>query len=108
MEKCTECNLCVENCPVDAIDFTVSPPVFKVDLCVPCWFCEQICPTGAIEVDWEALTRIYDKHNENELNATLDAAEARGAFRRLVPLEDIKWGIQYWYKISEHPRIKIS
>ncbi|MFC1533024.1 EFR1 family ferrodoxin [Thermodesulfobacteriota bacterium] len=108
LEKCTECNLCVQNCPVNAIDFTVSPPVFKVDLCVPCWFCEQICPTGAIEVDWEALTRVYDKHNEIELNATLDAAEARGCFRRLVPREDIKWGAQYWYQLSKYPRIIIS
>jgi flavodoxin/Fe-S-cluster-containing hydrogenase component 2 len=108
MEKCTECNLCVENCPVDAIDFNLSPPVFRVDLCIPCWFCEQICPTGAIEVDWEALIRVYDKHHESGLDKILDEAEVRGSFRRLVQREDIKWGVQYWYQISKHPRIKIT
>lgn len=46
LEKCIGCNLCVGNCPMNVIDFTISPPAFKTDICVPCWFCEQICPTG--------------------------------------------------------------
>jgi ferredoxin len=106
VEKCTGCNLCVDHCPVNAIDFTVSPPVFKPDICIPCWFCEQICPTGAIEVDWESYVGVYDKHSEIELNATLEAAEAEGRFRRLVPPENIRWDA-HWYKLSKHPRIPI-
>lgn len=104
--KCTGCNLCVENCPVDAIDFSVSPPIFKIDVCIPCWYCEQICPTGAIEVDWESLARVYDKHNEAELSATLEKAQREGRFRRLMPLKDIKWN-QHWYQLSKHPRVEI-
>lgn len=106
LEKCVGCNLCVDNCPVNAIDFGMSPPIFKIDICIPCWYCEQICPTGAIQVEWELLTRVYDKHNEVELNATLERAENEGRFRRLIPLKDIKWN-QHWYQISGHPRVKI-
>lgn len=106
LEKCTFCNLCVENCPVDAIDFSVSPPMFKIDVCIPCWYCEQICPTGAIQVDWESLTRVYDRHNEDELSATLEKAEKDGRFRRLIPLKDIKWD-RHWYQCSKHPRIEV-
>jgi flavodoxin/Fe-S-cluster-containing hydrogenase component 2 len=106
LEKCTGCNLCVENCPVNAIDFGVSPPNFKIDVCIPCWYCEQICPSGAIQVDWESLTRVYDGHNEAELGATLKKAEEEGRFRRLTPVKDIKWD-QHWYQISAHPRIKL-
>jgi len=105
-EKCTRCNLCVDNCPVNAIDFTVSPPIFKTDLCVPCWYCEQICPTGAIEVDYELYARFHDKYNVIELNATLETAEAEGRFRRLVSFQDIKLDA-HWYKQSKHPRLLV-
>ncbi len=106
LEKCTGCGLCVENCPVNAIDFNASPPVFKIDVCIPCWYCEQICPTGAINVDWGLLTRVYDRHNEAELSATLEKAEREGRFRRVTPLKDLKWD-QHWYQCSKHPRIKV-
>jgi flavodoxin/NAD-dependent dihydropyrimidine dehydrogenase PreA subunit len=105
-DKCTRCNLCVDNCPVNAIDLTVSPPIFKTDLCVPCWYCEQICPTGAIEVDWELFARVHDKYNVIELNATLEIAETQGRFRRLVPFQNIKLDA-HWYKQSKHPRLLV-
>lgn len=106
MDKCTVCGLCVDNCPTDSIDFSVSPPVFR-DSCVPCWFCEQICPEGAIEINWEPFARLHDKYIRNYLNKRLEKAEAQGRFRRLVPLEDIGWNT-HWYQASGHPRYVIE
>jgi len=105
-EKCTRCNLCVENCPVNAIDFTESPPIFKTERCVPCWYCEQICPTGAIEINYPIYAKVHDKYNVIELNAVLEIAEAQGRFRRLVPFKNIKLDA-HWYKQSTHPRLII-
>ena len=45
-----KCRLCVDNCPVDAIDLSVDPIVFRRG-CISCLFCEMLCPTGAIEID---------------------------------------------------------
>ena len=45
-----KCRLCVDNCPVNAIDLSVSPVVFRKG-CISCYFCEMLCPTGAIEAD---------------------------------------------------------
>lgn len=104
MENCTECSLCVDNCPMDSIDFSMFPPVFRNN-CVACWFCEQICPTGAIEVDYGSLAKIHDKYAQNLLAKRLEVAEAKGRFRRLVKLEEIGW--TSWYKQSGHPRYVI-
>jgi len=51
-EKCRypNCRLCVDNCPVGAIDLSVSPVMFRKG-CISCYFCEMLCPTGAIEFD---------------------------------------------------------
>lgn len=104
-EKCVRCDLCVENCPTDSIDLSVSPAVIK-DNCALCWFCEQICPEGAIEIDWEPIARIHDRYIEDPLAKSLEEAEARGRFRRLMPLEKIGWKT-HWYKVSGHPRLKV-
>ncbi|MCR4419121.1 MAG: 4Fe-4S binding protein [Clostridia bacterium] len=61
-DKCRypKCHHCAENCPVGAIDFTVSPPLFT-RRCIECGLCEQTCPQGAIEVDWQSVQDIHDR-----------------------------------------------
>jgi ferredoxin/flavodoxin len=112
MEKCNQCNLCVENCPTGSINLKITPPVDK-STCIFCQTCEQICPMGAIEVDWESIAAKHDKDwgkNWHELKF-LKKAQIRTQrdprFRALVPLEDVgKDG--HWYQIAKkHPRIKI-
>ena len=51
-KKCRypKCRLCVDNCPVGAIDLSVDPIIFRKG-CISCYFCDMICPTGAIEPD---------------------------------------------------------
>ena len=106
-EKCTRCMLCVDNCPANNIDFSVSPPVFKTTKCWRCWYCEQICPEGAIEYDWESVVRAMMKYHTHEgLEKAVEIAEAKGRFRRLVPLENVGQDTP-WYTVSKHPRLEI-
>jgi flavodoxin/ferredoxin len=106
MEKCIypECRLCMDNCPMDGIDLTVTPPVFAHP-CIDCVFCARICPTGAIDADvWaEAMAQIVAWGLPVILLPALEKAEAEGSFRRLVPLEDI--GEKPVYKVyNKHPQ----
>ena len=50
IEKCIypQCTACVDNCPTNTIDFSVSPPVFK-DTCLECSLCQRICSLEAVE-----------------------------------------------------------
>jgi NAD-dependent dihydropyrimidine dehydrogenase PreA subunit len=101
--KYPKCTLCIDHCPMHSIDFSVSPPLFNID-CDRCWLCEQACPNGAIEVDWLPF------HNAHypmiaPLLRSLEIFEARGRFRRLVPLEDIGWNTFVWQ--FKHPRFRI-
>ena len=57
MSKCKypECTLCVDYCSMDAIDFSVNPPVFKQS-CEGDDLCWVICPEGAIEITNNDIT----------------------------------------------------
>ena len=104
MDKCTRCDLCVEHCPTNSIDFAESPPLFRFD-CDKCWLYEQICPVGAIEYDWGPATRVCNQVMENLFVKTLAEAEAKGHFRRLVPLDNVGWNTP-WYMTKKPPRLK--
>ncbi len=105
-EKCKypKCTFCIDNCPMDAIDFSVSPPVFNVS-CERCFLCEMACPHGAIEFDYEPLHAAHWSLVP-PLQESLEMFEARGRFRRLVPLEKIGWDTPFW--TFKKPRYKIA
>ncbi len=104
-EKCRypQCTICMDNCPTGCIDLSSSPQFYYVN-CERCWVCEQACPNGAIEVDWQPF---HEAHLPliPPLEKALEVFEARGKFRRLVPLEDIGWDTPVWQ--AKHPRFKI-
>ena len=108
IQKCRypECRLCIDNCPMNAIDLSVSPPVFA-NSCRPCYFCEMICPEGAIEVDYESHAKEMLLRIKNVYEKALDKAEAEGRFRRLVPLSDVGWDTPYYMVYNRHPRYVI-
>jgi Fe-S-cluster-containing hydrogenase component 2/flavodoxin len=94
MEKCRypECTLCIDHCPMNSIDFSVDPPVFKWN-CEGDDLCWVICPEGAIEI-----TNVENVHSprairdmEHPFVKMLEEAESKGRFRRLVPLDKIGW-----------------
>ncbi len=50
-EKCTSCETCVEQCPVNALFMKDDLlPVVDPDLCITCFCCQEICPEKAIEL----------------------------------------------------------
>jgi flavodoxin/Fe-S-cluster-containing hydrogenase component 2 len=66
-----KCRLCMDFCPVDGIDLTVSPPRIA-EPCLPCGMCDQICPTGAATVDpiqmrWQNAIHDYEKNGRKRL-----------------------------------------
>ncbi len=48
---CTACGICVENCPVEAIQIEPGEKAeVNPDVCIGCAMCIAICPTGAMQV----------------------------------------------------------
>jgi len=85
---CTECMLCQDNCPVDAINLDARPPEIQREGCIFCWFCEKICPAGAIEADW-SMMRDQSRRNLVKYIEILKEAEEQGTFRPYVDYEKI-------------------
>ncbi|MFC1534710.1 EFR1 family ferrodoxin [Thermodesulfobacteriota bacterium] len=108
MQKCRypECSLCVDNCPMNVIDLSTSPPVVSKN-CRVCYFCELICPEGAIEVDYEKMIEGFSSTVEERFIERMDKAEAEGTFRRLVPLKDVGWDTPFFMVYNKHPRYVI-
>ena len=58
-EKCTNCMMCVNSCPVKTI--TVEPgkkPVVKWDGCISCLCCHELCVYNAIDLKSSPLAKI--------------------------------------------------
>jgi Fe-S-cluster-containing hydrogenase component 2 len=105
LEKCVypECRRCMDHCPMEAIDLSVSPPVFMRG-CQHCYFCEMICPQGAIEADYDAVLEKSLSRARTVFVEALDIAEAEGRFRPLVAREDIGWDTPFYKLYNTHPR----
>ncbi|MBT9148930.1 MAG: DUF362 domain-containing protein [Dehalococcoidia bacterium] len=58
-DKCTNCSLCMSNCPVDAI-YTKEKSV-RVDYkkCILCLCCYELCPEKAMDLRKSLLTRFW-------------------------------------------------
>ncbi|MBU4272460.1 MAG: 4Fe-4S binding protein [Planctomycetes bacterium] len=50
-EKCTGCELCVDSCPVDAIEMKDDLAVVDADTCSDCGACVDACPVEAISLE---------------------------------------------------------
>jgi flavodoxin/formate hydrogenlyase subunit 6/NADH:ubiquinone oxidoreductase subunit I len=99
-----ECQLCMDNCPLDGIDLTVDPPVIAQP-CMHCMFCSKICPTAAMdhlfffETPAEKTSKLVPEFYLEQLAKD----EAEGRFRRLVPIDKIGWTTPYYKKHNKHP-----
>ena len=49
--RCIRCNMCVDQCPVDAIELQMKKPVWIKNECVMCLRYLHLCPNFAIQYD---------------------------------------------------------
>ena len=105
IKKCRypSCSLCIDHCPVGAIDLSVSPPVFA-RACSFCYFCEMICPEGAVEADYAAYAEVFRQHARDKFAKILEEAEKEGSFRSLIPFDKVGWDTPYYKVYNKHPR----
>lgn len=47
--KCISCTLCVQKCPVKAIEMVDGKAVIDIEKCIGCGICANVCPTKAID-----------------------------------------------------------
>ena len=105
-EKCMypRCKLCMDNCPEDAIDLSVSPTVIGKG-CIGCTFCAKICPTGAMdESPWvDSIKPMEGDVMQGYLHAA-EEVESQGRFRRLLPIDKIGIKTPVYKLFNKHPQ----
>lgn len=50
-DKCNQCGMCVDNCPINAIELYENSVHWKMERCVMCLRCLHRCPQFAIQYD---------------------------------------------------------
>ncbi len=62
--KCTECKICISNCPVGCIEMSPKPKIGKS--CIRCYRCLGVCPNEALSVNWWygnlVVTSLWNRH----------------------------------------------
>ncbi|MFC1678413.1 DUF362 domain-containing protein [Patescibacteria group bacterium] len=54
-EKCVSCGTCIDNCPVNAINFNDDKKAeINQDICIGCSKCISVCPESAIRIPWSS------------------------------------------------------
>lgn len=87
--RCVRCNLCVEECPVNAIsDSTYSRRARISDGCVKCEICVETCPVSAIYI-FEAEASI-NKDDDGEVQPLTYSFVSKKIPHRTLRLKDIE------------------
>ncbi|MTI95715.1 MAG: DUF362 domain-containing protein [Firmicutes bacterium] len=50
-EKCINCNICVQSCPVTALTAQKPHPELDAAKCIHCFCCHELCPEHAIDLE---------------------------------------------------------
>lgn len=78
--RCTQCNLCVQVCPVNVFDIVPDrpPAIARKDECQTCFMCELYCPVDALYV-----APTVD-HATTVVETQLEAVGLLGSYRSAV------------------------
>ena len=104
-ELCIGCGRCAKACFCDNIDASKTPPVILSQNCEMCMFCESVCPTGAIQYDSQPTGPFSPQAKGGMMQQEIARAEAKGRFRRIIPVEEVGWD-SMWEDVTSHPRIQ--
>lgn len=48
--KCKNCGICIDSCPVGAMSNSGKIPLINRKMCIRCYCCQELCPNDAIEL----------------------------------------------------------
>ncbi len=54
-DKCTACNLCIKNCPANAINYIHNKAFIDQEKCIKCAKCIAVCPVKAPIIPWNSV-----------------------------------------------------
>jgi Pyruvate/2-oxoacid:ferredoxin oxidoreductase delta subunit len=81
-EKCTDCGMCAESCPIDAIQMLPEGnPGIDTSLCIGCGVCALKCPTGALKLI-RREQRVF--HPEDTFERVILQCLERGTLQNLM------------------------
>jgi uncharacterized Fe-S center protein len=63
-ERCTDCGICVEECPVGAISSENDTAIIHMDQCIRCGTCHDVCPQEAVRHDSEKIPELVQANVE--------------------------------------------
>jgi Pyruvate/2-oxoacid:ferredoxin oxidoreductase delta subunit len=58
-EKCKGCGICVEKCPIEAIELVGDHSYVNIDRCIGCGICAHHCPEKARTLERTELRRVF-------------------------------------------------
>ncbi len=65
-DKCKNCNICVESCPVKAMQQGVLVPEFNYSDCINCLCCMEVCPHRAFYQDKSKLYNLTSRFSSSD------------------------------------------
>jgi len=88
LEKCEDCNLCLDRCPMDAIlGEKAGIKSVNQDRCIGCGLCVNQCPVDAIHLEVRPKEEDYEPPKTG-LDFYMKIAQMRG--KPLTPLASVK------------------
>ncbi|UCF15175.1 MAG: DUF362 domain-containing protein [Phycisphaerales bacterium] len=83
-DDCTNCGVCSEYCPADAITLDDVRAHIDQDKCIGCAECMAMCRFGAVKCDWGQETEVMQKSVAEHAFGALKGKEGRAVFFNFV------------------------
>ncbi|PKL40541.1 MAG: 4Fe-4S ferredoxin [Spirochaetae bacterium HGW-Spirochaetae-1] len=58
-ELCTQCGVCIDRCPMEAISDGEGTMLVNRDRCIGCGLCTSTCPAGALALEQKAEDKVF-------------------------------------------------
>jgi uncharacterized Fe-S center protein len=84
---CTGCEICVKNCPSDAITMTDGKATINPETCIGCGECLAVCRFDAVKHDWNRdSSNLQKRMVEHALGTVVGKQDRIGCFNFLVSM----------------------